>query len=412
MKAILVTVGSFGDVHPFISIGQGLVSRGHEVWLLTSGHFETVVRKAGLNFFALGTREEYQEFLGLVDFSKPFEMGQLLAEALMIRPMIPTYQWIESESGQDTVIFGHVGALGCRLAREKLGIPLLSLVLSPASVRSTIRPPRLGPFTYPTWIPQLGLSIVDYLIVWLLDSLLKPQINPVRTQLNLPPISRVADWIYSPDMNLGLFPDWFAPKQSDWPRPFELSGFPFFDQAEGSEIPEGVQGFLKQGSPPILFTQGTPSLQARSFFQSAVESCKHLSKRGILISQDPLSQFPSDLPETVIGLKYLAFSEVLPFCSLCVHHGGIGTSAQALKAGVPQLVVPWGVDQWDNAQRLKDLGVAKELRDSKHLQMDMINKIEEITRSNEIKESCLQAKFRFNGSNPVEDICKAGESLL
>jgi UDP:flavonoid glycosyltransferase YjiC (YdhE family) len=168
------------------------------------------------------------------------------------------------------------------------------------------------------------------------------------------------EWYFSPQLVLGLFPDWFAPPQPDWPANTRLTGFPLWDEGETTAIPSKVSEFLAAGEQPIAFAPGSANTDARLFFAAAIEACQHLSRRGILLSRYR-DHIPKKLPGGVIHAEFVPFSHLLPSAAALVHHGGIGTCAQGLAAGVPQIVMPMAYDQLDNAARLNRLGVAETL---------------------------------------------------
>jgi UDP:flavonoid glycosyltransferase YjiC (YdhE family) len=155
---------------------------------------------------------------------------------------------------------------------------------------------------------------------------------------------------------IGLFPDWLASISDGGPR-FHHAGFSFFDDAGGRPTPDHLRQFLASGPPPLIFSFGSAMQHARSYFSAAVEACRLLGARGVLLGASG-GQIPRELPVNVCHADYAPFSEVFPQAACVVHHGGIGTSAQALRAGVPQLVMPLAYDQADNGTRLRRLGVA------------------------------------------------------
>ena len=110
--------------------------------------------------------------------------------------------------------------------------------------------------------------------------------------------------------------------------------------------------------PNCSMTPGSAMRHAQEFFAESVAACQRLGRRGLLLTRFA-EQVPTDLPETIRHLEYVPFSRVLPRAAALVHHGGIGTTAQALAAGIPQLVMPLAHDQPDNAARLERLGVGR-----------------------------------------------------
>src|SRR5262249_30876188 len=125
----------------------------------------------------------------------------------------------------------------------------------------------------------------------------------------------------------------------------------------GRPTPEPLAAFVAEGPPPVIFSFGSAMRHGRAYFGAAVEACGILNVRGVLFGAGG-EQIPEKLPSEVRHAGYPPFSDVLPKAACVVHHGGLGTSAQALKAGVPQLVMPIAYDQADNAVRMRRHGAA------------------------------------------------------
>jgi UDP:flavonoid glycosyltransferase YjiC (YdhE family) len=175
----------------------------------------------------------------------------------------------------------------------------------------------------------------------------------------LRPVRRIFRWWLSPELIIGLFPIWYATPQPDWPRQLQLAGFGRFDGAK-EEMPEEVRRFCEGGSPPIAITLGTGMMHSAEFFRTAVAACAKAGARGLLLSKFA-ETIPSALPSTVRHFPFAPFRPLLPLCGAIVHHGGVGTTAAALQAGCPQLVLPLAWDQPDNAARVKELGAGLSL---------------------------------------------------
>jgi UDP:flavonoid glycosyltransferase YjiC (YdhE family) len=153
---------------------------------------------------------------------------------------------------------------------------------------------------------------------------------------------------------VALFPDWFAAKQPDWPTQTVLTGFPLYSEQGITPLSEELEDFLSAGAPPIAFTPGSANIFGGRFFQAAAEACRILGKRGLLLTRFA-EQVPTILPENVRHFDFAPFTELLPRCEALVHHGGIGSLSQAMAAGIPQVIMPMGFDQIDNAYRVKRL---------------------------------------------------------
>ena len=151
--------------------------------------------------------------------------------------------------------------------------------------------------------------------------------------------------------------------------------------------------------------------QGRQFFDTAVEVCRRLGRRGILLTRHR-AHLPPSLPPEMVHVEYAPFSELLPRCAAIVHHGGMGTSAQAMAAGIPQLVTPMAHDQLDNAVRMEKLGVAKWVLVKKFDAKTAAPLLEGLLNSPAVAEACRDVRRKFEGARPLEETCDLLEQLL
>ena len=175
---------------------------------------------------------------------------------------------------------------------------------------------------------------------------------------------------FSPWGTLALFSRYFAAPQVDWPANVEVTGFSFYDRRgslpgmhEGPEELSALERFLDAGPPPVLFTLGSSAvMQAGTFYQEGAEAARKLGVRAILLVGMLRRVDERGLASADVHVaSYAPYSRVMPRCSATVHQGGIGTTAQALRAGRPMIVVPWSHDQPDNAYRVERLGVGRSI---------------------------------------------------
>jgi UDP:flavonoid glycosyltransferase YjiC (YdhE family) len=260
-----------------------------------------------------------------------------------------------------TVVAASSLAFGARIAQDKMRFPMATIHLSPAVFRSNIKPPHLP--GVPSFIRHLPRFVISRMFAFadrfIIDKLLGPGINELRKEQGLSPARGILrDWWNSPDLVIGMFPDWFAPPAPDWPKQTKLTGFGLWDEREHGGIPQEMYDFLNAGEPPVVYTPGSAMWQAQKFFAAGIEACERLNRRGILLTRHR-DHLPANLPKYVRHFEYAPFSQLLPSVACLVHHGGIGTSSQAMAAGVRQVVTPMAHDQIDNAARMEKLGIAK-----------------------------------------------------
>ncbi|MBY0526425.1 MAG: glycosyltransferase [Gemmataceae bacterium] len=412
MKILLAAIGTSGDVDPFVGLGRAMKRRGHRVTLLANRYFERLVERAELEFAPWGDAEEYKTKLNDPDFwdakrSIPFAFREMFLPA--VRPL---YQEIVAryEPGE-TIIAGPPMAIGARLAHDKLGVPLATVLLQPTFIRSVYLVPEGYRYLLPRWSPifyrRLWIRFVDR---WL-DGQFGPQVNAVRAELGLPPVSSgFYEWFRSPQLQIGMFPDWFGTPQPDWPPSLRVTGFPLYDEGGVEAISPEAKEFLDAGSPPVVFTFGTGMRQAKEIFAESVAACRTLGRRGILLTRFK-EQLPANLPDGIRHFDYLPFGELLPRVAALVHHGGIGTLAQALAAGIPQLVVPFAYDQPDNAARLERLGVARTVPHDTYAASLVAPALRELLDSPAVASQCRVLAQRLRDARPLEEVAQALEAL-
>jgi UDP:flavonoid glycosyltransferase YjiC (YdhE family) len=257
--------------------------------------------------------------------------------------------------GDDALLVASPGIIAARLLQEAGKISLVSVILQPWMIPSVQSPPiMMSGLTLPRWAPRLVGGLYYRLIDAIGSHLLGAEFKQLRAELALEPMRGMFRWWFSPDLALGLFPEWFGPPQSDWPPQIRLAGFPV-DGLARRGLPANLSAFCQDGKRVIAFTFGTGMMHARELFREAIEACGLLGSRAVLLTRFR-SQLPDELPPFVHHCEFASFAELFPLCAAVVHHGGIGTVSNALAAGTPQLILPFAFDQLDNAVRVKKLG--------------------------------------------------------
>jgi rhamnosyltransferase subunit B len=356
MHAILATIGTDGDVFPYLGLGAKLRARGHRVTLATHEPFRARAVDHGFGFQPLVSSEETRDFLNNPDTWHPLKGPGFLARwgAGLIGRQYGLLAELATDG--DAVLAASPGVLAARLVQEKMSRPLASILLQPWMIASVFAPPLMpGGLTLPRWAPRpfgwLYWRAVDVVGAILMGG----PLQRVRADLGLPPVRRVFQWWMSPQRVLGLFPDWYGKPQPDWPEHLRLCGFPLYDGSPHCGLTPDIQAFCREGAPPVAFTFGTGMMHGERLFRQAVEACRLLGVRGLLLTKYG-QQLPTLLPPFVRHCEFAPFQELFPYCTAVAHHGGIGTVAKALATATPQLILPLAFDQRDNAVRVKGLG--------------------------------------------------------
>lgn len=410
MHVLLCPVGSHGDVHPFVGFGRGLVSRGHRVTLVTSAPFRDLAVANGFDFAPVGMTEDYESLMRNPDVWHPSRsLRTLLGAEWFGRCLREMYEHITTYyiRGETVVVAGTL-ALGARLAHDALGVPLATVHLQPLSLPSAAAPPAYPQWTgsrhVTGWVARLTYQLVDRFVF---DPLLAPSLNRLRADLGLPPVRRVwGKWRHAPQREIGLFPSWFG-SAPDWPPQFRQTGFIRYDQAE-QELPPALRDFLDR-ERPVVFSFGSAMRVGRRYFEAAIAACKHGGFPGLLLAKGG-DQVPTDLPPRVAHFEYAPFSLVFPRAKVVVHHGGIGTTAQALAAGVPQLIMPLAFDQPDNALRVRRLGVGTLLPPKRFTPTNIIKAVAELSDP-KVVTACGEYAARLAADDPLPETCRLIEEL-
>jgi rhamnosyltransferase subunit B len=370
MHVLIEAVGSAGDVHPFLAIGHALAARGHAVDIMTSAYFAERVAQAGLGFIAVGTVEDFQRAVAQRDMWHPrnaFKAVWRESKGHLLAAYDLTQQHIRAG---DTVLVGSTLAWSVRFAQERLGVPAATVHLSPGCILSADAPARLAGMG--RWFGYLPVGWRRVFLSWLeknfIDSVVMDDLNVMRAQIGLPPVNRILSrWQHSPQVVICAFPHWFCAPQTDWPAHSVTTGFPIWHQAGARALSPELETFLSAGDAPIGFTPGSAMAFGRPFFERALAACAALGRRAVFITpfREQLPWSTNEVaPEFVCHVSYAPFDALVPRLAALVHHGGIGTTAQAMHAGVPQLITPFAHDQFDNAARVERLGCGAQLKAS------------------------------------------------
>lgn len=357
-QVIVTAPGSLGDVNPMLAIARQLHQSGHDVLFLAAERYLPMAHRAGLSVKSLVSEEQFQRLTRNPQLWHPRHGARLIFREAVEHFLEAHYDWLETQCVPGkTVLVSHVLDFAGRVYRDRYPeTPLVSVLPAPALLRSRRTPPRLSSHAWERWIPHwLIPALYRAADVWV-DGVGAQPINALRQRIGLPPVSRLLDkWWWSPDLVLGLFPEWFAIAAEDRLPQLELIGFPLADSADvldplvAHQLSDLLDSFA--GQRPLVFAPGTAHEQAGAFLSNAATACQELNMPGILLSANA-REHPDQLPPGVVAAEYLPFSQLLPHSAAIIHHGGVGTTSQALRAGVPQVVVPMAFDQFDNAERV------------------------------------------------------------
>jgi UDP:flavonoid glycosyltransferase YjiC (YdhE family) len=401
LHTILTSMGTDGDVNPFLGLGARLRARGHRVTLVANEHFGPLAAAQGLAFRPLLTDAEYQQVLADPAFWHPLK-GALLLARWGARYLGRHYDLL-AELARDgpSILVSGPAILAARLVQEKLARPMASVILQPWVLPSLTAPPIMpAGLTLPSWAPRPLGRLYWRLVDAVGDLLIGPSLNRVRAGLGLAPVRRLFRWWLSPQLILGLFPPWYGPPQADWPPQVHPLGFPLYDGKPGHAVPAEVLAFCQDGPPPIAFTFGTGMKHGERLFRAAAEACRRLGVRGLLLTPFR-EQLPTPLSPLLWHCDFAPFLQLFPHCAAVVHHGGVGTMAKALATGTPQLILPLAYDQLDNATRVRRLGAGDWLGPRQRSGARVAQVLSRLLAA-EARKRCHAVAAHFGAVDPLE----------
>jgi hypothetical protein len=364
-KRILIsTFGSLGDLHPYIAIALELKRRGHTPVIASFDLHRPVVVAAGLEFSAL---RPGLEVFGSIESVAQKLFGSWRGAEYMVREIFMKHlrdsyaDTLAAAHGADLLVT-HPLTFTARLVAEHQGLPWISTVLAPLNLFSAVEPPLYPAGAWLQGVRRLGVGPYRFAF-GALKRMIRHWEHPLvelRHELGVPPLNVSAQFEgqFSPLLNLALFSPLLSAQQPDWPANTVLCGFARYDGANDVAAAHDLEAFLAAGEAPIVFALGSSAVHiagADEFWRHAVAASRCLGRRAILLTGRPPA---TDLPAGIRAFQYQPYSRVFPRAAAVVHQAGVGTLAQALAAGHPQLIVPVAFDQPDNARRAQRLGVA------------------------------------------------------
>ncbi len=409
--AVVVTTGSAGDLFPFLKLAVSLREQGYAITFVGPQLHAELVEQAG---FALRGTFADPAVLDDPDVWHPTRGFAVIWRAVRpgMRELGPIVAALPK--GEPCVIVAHPlavpEALLCRALRPELRVVLA--YLAPSNIPTVHDPLMFGPVRVPRWVPHgarrwlwktIGKRLVDPVVM--------PDINGDRARAGVAPAAGLFDLLkHGPDLSVTLFPAWLGAPQPDWPQPLVCGDFALFDPHPDAAFSDELATFLANGEAPLIFTPGTANRQAEVYFAHALAACTSLGKRAIFLTPHR-GQIAASLPPEVLWQSYLPLRKLLPHAAALIHHGGIGTTAEALRAGIPQLIVALAYDQFDNAWRVETSGAGLALRRARLNTARLRAILLTLLSSGEIRSRCSQISRQFASDAAWQHMIEAVSGL-
>jgi rhamnosyltransferase subunit B len=403
MRVVLNTFGSFGDIHPYMAIAMELQRRGHVPVIATMEIYREKIEGAGLEFLPVRPnipqpKEQDPELIEKI--MEPKTGPRFLMEGVVYPAVRDSYADLLAAVDGADLLLTHSAAPAGPLVGQKTGMPWISTVLAPFSFISAYDPPVPPFWQWTRKLSVLGPEVMGFLLN-LSKSLYKSRaVTDFRDELGLPNVGNpMFEGQHSPTRILALFSEVFAQRQPDWPQQTEITGFCFYDGHHEAVVPTELIRFLDSGAPPIVFTLGSSAVWvARDFFRESIEAARSIGRRAVLLIGDERN-LPRSLPQGVIAVDYVPYQSLLPRACAVVHHGGVGTTSQALLAGVPTLIVPFAFDQSDNAEHAFRIGTSQTLYRKNYQAARVANELEELLRHPYYSQRALEVSQKLRREN-------------
>jgi len=376
MKITIFSAGSRGDIQPCIALGKGLQRAGYRVCLAAPEDFADFIQEHEVDFYPL--RGDVQQVMASDTGRKFMETGGVnpIKSIWAMRKMIGA---VVKEMGEDAyaacrsadaiICLGVLSAFGQSIA-EALNIPIINIEPTP------LLPTRA--FPAPSWPVQKnwggwhnylsGRAMLQVIWLWY-----KPFVNDFRQRLGLLPYTTTGFYraLRSTPMLSAYSPN-IIPPPADWPESAHITGYFFLDPKTDWQPPPELKAFLEAGDPPIYI--GFGSMGGRNPEQLAeiiMEALTKSGQRGLLLTGWGGLR-PELVPENVFVVDSAPHSWLFPRMAAVVHHGGAGTTAEGLRAGVPTVIVPFVFDQPFWGARIKAMGLGPEPIPKKKLTADRL----------------------------------------
>lgn len=354
MKIVILTAGSRGDVQPYVALGRGLRAAGHTVTLATMEAFAPLAAEHGLQFAAV--RGEYLELLqtpegadAVAGRANPLTLLNQVAP--MLRRVMDDA--LAAAEGAEAIIY-HPKILAGHSLAERLGVPGVLALPTPLYSPTRAFPSPLVP------LPSLGplLNRLSHrLMVGLAGASVRGLLNRWRRErLGLPPVRDELTLHGRPVLRLYGYSPAVLPTPPDWDRYSVATGYWFLDQGRAWEPPAALRAFLDDGPAPVYVGFGSmPTKDAARTTRVVLTALEDAGQRGVLATGLG-GLATARMPDSVFLLEGAPHDWLFPQMAAVVHHGGAGTTAEGLRAGVPAVVCPFFGDQPFWGRRVAELG--------------------------------------------------------
>jgi UDP:flavonoid glycosyltransferase YjiC (YdhE family) len=415
-RIVLAPYGSLGDLHPFLAIGLELRERGHDVLVTTLESYRERVESLGFTFRSMRPEFDPEDRESAKRIMDERTGSEVLITEFLLPYIEEMYEDLdEAVEGADLLVSGEI-VFPSHSVAEKRKLKFVTTTLAPLPMFTAFEPNVYPNAQFVKHLNFLGRPFHE-LVFFVMRRIISGWLDgyrEFRTKIGLDPDhDPVVTGKFSDDLHLAMFSKALGKPQPDWHVPSIQTGFCFYDgRSDLGSMPSELEKFLASGEPPIIFTLGSAAvMDAGDFFEESIAAVKAMERRGVFL-YGIFNEKPRGLDSKRVGFDYAPFGELFPRGACVVHQGGVGTTAQALKAGIPQLVVPYSHDQPDNAARCVRNGVARSIRRDHYSARIAARELGKILADSDYKAKAVEQKRIIESESGVRTACDAIEKLL
>lgn len=372
-RILVATIGSLGDLHPFLAIGHELLAMGHDVTVATSDKHGPRIEEAGMRFAEIPPKfpEESEQHRVMERFMDPRRGTERVMSELIAPQAQATFRALQPLVNEADLLILHPFVVSAAYLAEKAGKPWVAVPYAPMMFAAMEEPPVVHDIRRPERLKWIG----NWPLSWILKAAFAANRRhwrvflDIRSDLGLPRVPGhpfFDHYLKRADLVIACFSRALGKPLAEWPRNTVQTGFAFFDRNDavvGQPVDQRLEDFLAAGDAPVVVTLGSTGVfTAGDFYLQAWQAVRSIGRRAVLLAGPEAEPIQARIAEAdCLVLNYAPHARVFSRACVNVHHGGLNTTGQALRAGVPQLVVPMSHDQFDNAARIVRAGCGSTL---------------------------------------------------
>ena len=395
MKILVNTFGTGGDVTPFLVIAREMRAMGHDVTLALNPACEAQARATGARFVAVGPRWDIDETSNLDRYLDPNRGGIRIWKEICIPNIVPTYREVSGLLARERfdAVLAHFLCVGAQWAAQAAKVPCAIATLAPCWWFSRDLPAVFSPSVPPAWLHPHILWLPRRMFDWTISRPLRPVCEELGRPFRKDEYFRI---FQEADLGLAMWSPAFRPAVGDDPRGSVICGFPTSTSEPEITLEPRIAAFLDAGPPPVVVGLGTSVRNlGEPILRNAARACEELGRRALLIGQEL-----DGLPKGALSVRAAPFSAVFPRAEAILHHGGVGTTAEALRAGRPAIISPFTSDQFDNALLCERAGVSRTLSRSKLVGRGLSKTLGEVLASGPMRERAAEMSATLRAETP------------